>query len=46
MSIRSPGRDGKYSATEYSVTPFDPVDFDEDIVWADGFFVRWPQKKQ
>jgi len=46
MSIRSPGRDGKFSATEYSVTSFEPGDFDEDIVWADGFFVRWPQKKQ
>jgi hypothetical protein len=24
--------------------PFDPTDRDQDIVWADGFFVRWPQK--
>jgi hypothetical protein len=46
MTIRSPGRDGKFSATEYSPTSFEPGDFDEDIVWADGYFVRWPQAKQ
>lgn len=45
MSIRSPGRDGSFSTSTYSVGPFDPIDFDEDIVWSDGFFVRWPQKK-
>jgi len=43
MGIRSPGRDGKFSATEYGVSSFNPSDFDEDIVWIDGFFVRWPQ---
>lgn len=46
MGIRSPGRDGKFSAGSYTVGPFDPEDFDEDIVWADGFFVRWPQKTE
>lgn len=45
MSIRSPGRDGKFSDTAYTVTSFDPASLDEDVVWADGFFVRWPQKK-
>ncbi len=44
MGIRSPGRDGRFSADSYTVTSFDPSEFDEDIVWADGFFVRWPQK--
>ncbi len=23
---------------------FDPTDYNQDIIWADGFFVRWPQK--
>lgn len=46
MSIRSPGRDGKFSAKSYTVTAFDPDDLDEDIVWADGFFVRWPQRQE
>jgi prepilin-type N-terminal cleavage/methylation domain-containing protein len=44
MAIRSPGRDGFTDADVYTVTNFDPQDFDQDIVWADGFFVRWPQK--
>lgn len=44
MSVRSPGKDGKFSAADYRVGSFTPSDFDEDIVWADGFFVRWPQK--
>ncbi|HKV06643.1 MAG TPA: DUF2059 domain-containing protein [Thermoanaerobaculia bacterium] len=43
MMIRSPGKDGKFSDGPYSVGAFEPADFDEDIVWADGFFVRWPQ---
>src|SRR5829696_125961 len=45
MGIRSPGRDGRFSVDSYTVTSFDPSEFDEDIVWADGFFVRWPQRK-
>jgi uncharacterized protein len=44
MGIRSPGRDGRFSADSYTVTSFDPSEFDEDIVWVDGFFVRWPQR--
>jgi hypothetical protein len=44
MGVRSPGRDGVFSGTEYSLSPFNPDDFYEDIVWSDGFFVRWPQK--
>ncbi|HVS00833.1 MAG TPA: hypothetical protein VMW27_29710 [Thermoanaerobaculia bacterium] len=45
MCIRSPGRDGTFSNTAYDVGNFDPEDFDQDIVWCDGFFGRWPQKK-
>jgi prepilin-type N-terminal cleavage/methylation domain-containing protein len=45
MLIRSLGRnmvaDG---GSDYTVTSFDPTDYDQDIVWADGFMVRWPQK--
>jgi hypothetical protein len=43
MSIRSAGRDGRFSSTNYSVGSFASNDFAEDIVWADGYFVRWPQ---
>jgi len=43
MSIRSPGRKGYYSGEVYKIEGFDSTDFDQDLVWADGFFVRWPQ---
>jgi hypothetical protein len=23
---------------------FEPTDYDQDLVWADGFFVHYPQK--
>jgi hypothetical protein len=42
LAIRSPGRDGLYGAGPHLVGGFDSTDFDEDIVWADGYFVRWP----
>jgi len=44
MAIRSKGRDGAESSTSYTVTSFEPTEYDQGIVWADGFFVRWPQK--
>jgi prepilin-type N-terminal cleavage/methylation domain-containing protein len=44
MAIRSPGRDGFAEADVYTVTGFDPDESDQDIVWADGFFVRWPRQ--
>jgi len=44
MAIRSNGRNKTPSTAAYSVTSFEPTDYDQDIVWADGFFVRWPQK--
>jgi hypothetical protein len=45
MAIRSLGRNGTADGgPDYTVTSFEPTDYDQDIVWADGFFVRWPQK--
>jgi hypothetical protein len=44
MAIRSKGRNATAVADDYTVTSFQPTDYDQDIVWADGFFVRWPQK--
>jgi prepilin-type N-terminal cleavage/methylation domain-containing protein len=44
MAIFSGGRNGGNPGSTYSVTSFEPTDYDQDIVWADGFFVRWPQK--
>jgi prepilin-type N-terminal cleavage/methylation domain-containing protein len=43
MAIRSGGRDHVLEGAAYAAGPFDPTDYDRDIVWADGFFVRWPQ---
>lgn len=41
VMIRSPGRDGRFDdAYEYSAFPF--REYDQDIVWVDGQFVRWP----
>jgi general secretion pathway protein G len=42
--IQSGGRDVSKITGNISATAFDPTDYDQDIVWADGFFVRWPQK--
>jgi type IV pilus assembly protein PilA len=44
MAVVSYGRDGTADTADYTVTGFDPTDYDRDLVWADGYFVRWPQK--
>ena len=44
MLTRSAGRDESMDGDNYTPGAFDPTDYDQDIVWADGFFVRWPQK--
>jgi hypothetical protein len=43
MAARSPGKDGKFSGTVYEIAAFPPADQDQDIVWIDGYFARWPQ---
>jgi len=42
MAIRSPAADGAFEAS-YTPGPFDITQFQEDLVWADGNFIRWPQ---
>jgi prepilin-type N-terminal cleavage/methylation domain-containing protein len=44
MAIHSYGRDEMAESGPFTVTGFDPTDYDRDIIWTDGFFVRWPQK--
>jgi type II secretion system protein G len=44
MAIVSYGRDGVSDTNDYTVTGFDPTDYDRDLVWADGYWVRYPQK--
>ena len=46
MMSCSTGRDGAQNATcasDWAVEPFVSTDYDQDIVWADGYFVRWPK---
>lgn len=42
MASRSIGRDRMADSDTYTAGPFNATDFDQDIVWTDGFFVRWP----
>jgi prepilin-type N-terminal cleavage/methylation domain-containing protein len=44
MLIGSGGRDRNTPGGTYTAAGFDPTDYDQDIIWADGFFARWPQK--
>ena len=42
LGVRSPGRDGKFSDAEYEPGP--SADPDQDVVWRNGMFIRWPEK--
>ncbi len=44
MGIRSAGQGGVASGNTYVSGAFEPTDYEQDIVWVDGFFVRWPQR--
>lgn len=49
MAIVSGGRDGIIDVTcggAIEVGPFEPTDYDQDLIWADGLFVHFPQKEQ
>lgn len=46
LLIRSAGKDGVYSGSTYTIGTFERANVDEDVVWADGFFVRSPQQVQ
>lgn len=44
IMLASGGRNGDLTTIPATQTigPFTPTDYDQDIIWADGFFVRWP----
>ena len=47
MNIRSPGRSGAWdSGTVYTIGAFIATQYDSDIVWADGLFIRYPAGTQ
>ncbi len=46
LLICARGRDGVFNACSQRLIPVEPfltTDYDRDIVWADGYFVRWPE---
>jgi len=45
LAIRSAGGDGEFATGPYAVGGFDADDLDQDIVWVDGYFVRWPEAR-
>lgn len=40
--VRSAGRDGRFDADRYDAGAFASADADQDLVWSDGVFIRWP----
>ena len=42
IGIRSPGRSGDFDGTTYTNGTFPSTEYDSDIVWSDGYFVRAP----
>lgn len=45
LAIRSPGGDGAYSGSRYQNGAFPSSDVNQDLVWMDGFFIRWPEQR-
>ena len=46
LAVRSPGRDGIFAAEPYETGSFSSQDSDQDIVWIQGIFVRWPTRSK
>ena len=44
LGARSFGRDRIAQGNTYTHGTFDPTDYDQDLVWVDGGFVRWPER--
>ncbi len=42
IGIASGGRDKSTPGGTYTMGPFNATKYNEDIVWADGFFIRYP----
>jgi hypothetical protein len=43
FGLRSGGADGKFSGDVYEIGSFPGADAKQDLVWVDGYFVRWPE---
>lgn len=44
LALRSAGRDGVFDDESIPVAGFTTTDYDQDIVWAEGVFLRWPER--
>jgi prepilin-type N-terminal cleavage/methylation domain-containing protein len=42
VGVRSTGADAEFDSGTYTAGAFIATDFSQDIVWAGGYFVRWP----
>jgi prepilin-type N-terminal cleavage/methylation domain-containing protein len=42
VGVRSTGAEGLFQSGEYTPGAFVATDFIQDIVWAGGYFVKWP----
>jgi type II secretory pathway pseudopilin PulG len=42
VGVRSTGAEGLFQSAEYTPGAFIATDFIQDIVWAGGYFVKWP----
>ena len=42
IAIRSWGSDSAPDGDTYTIGPFMATDYAQDIIWAGGYFVRWP----
>jgi len=42
MAIRSPGKGGAIDSSSYTFGAFLATKYEQDIVWSDGYFVRYP----
>lgn len=46
FGLRSGGGDGKFSTDVYEIGSFPQGDAQQDVVWVDGYFVRWPEAEK
>ncbi len=44
VGVRSPGKDGRFDTDDYEIGSFYPAEFDQDIVFNDGYMARWPSR--
>ena len=42
LGIRSAGEDGQFESADYELGGFSELEIQRDIVFVDGYFIRWP----